>query len=1165
MSLQTGKPEGSREPYGPQQVVRAESGFAYGAVNADIHVFGDGLPLYLLENWRPAPETDASWLQEQPSRMLNSRFAVVGFTGRADELSQLRTWRESGPRLAARWLHGPGGQGKSRLAAQFAAESAAEGWKVVTATHGPGSVIPEPGSQDMRLDGFAGVLVIVDYADRWPPTHLTWLLSNAMLHQSAVPARVLLLARTVDPWPALRAGLINQQAGISTQFLEPLPSDESGRRAEMFEAARDSFATRYGVSTPAGIAPPGPMAGRDFGLTLAVHMAALVAVDAHVHGRQPPSDMAGLTIYLLDREHAHWGRLYGDGTHELDPTERTYLTPPGVMNRTVFTAALTGPLRLAAGKELLITLRLRPSPEQVIADHAICYPPASLDEQSVLEPLYPDRLAEDFLALTLPGHTSDYPAQTWASPTTTALLTRDGEDSSALWTPRAITFLAAASERWKHVAPRHLYPLLDRDPQLALDAGSAALTSLAALDDLPMELLEAIEARFPPSRHTDLDAGMAALTARLIRHCLATTDDLAEHARLYLVLAARQHNAGLYDQALEATEKQVAIFRRLVQANPATHEPDLADSLTSLGVALSKVGRREEALRPAEEALGVWRQLAQADPTAHEPHLARALSNCCGRLLEVGRREEALRPAEEAVELWRRLARADPAAHEARLATALPNLARVMSDVGRREEALRTVQEAVELWRRLARADPAIHEPGLASSLSSLGADLSEMGRRREAAAAHQQAVEIRRRLARTTPAAHEPDLATSLMNLGLTLWEVGEREEAIRAAEEALNTWRRLARTNPAAHEPRLAASLSSLGGLLAEARRWGDALEVHQQAVEIRRRLALMTPAAHEPDLAESLSNLGTALFEAGRREEALRVAQEAAELHRRLARELPAAHEPGLATSLSNLNGYLARMGRPEEALRVAQEVADLSRRLARELPAAHEPELAASLYNLGLTLARHDRRTEAAHVLAEAVQIYRRLADDAPITFEPDLMNALFNLGAILAEAGHLQDALEPQRQAAELCRRLVQTDPDHEPRLAWSLFNYGATLHQMRQWREALEPQQQAVDAYRRLARVEPATYEPRLVPSLTNLGQNLIKLKQWKQATHAIEEAIAVARRLAETDPGTHNESLVGLLILDARIRVGGRRDILGAWQAAKEAFHINLQGDLPR
>ncbi|WP_433796793.1 hypothetical protein [Actinoplanes sp. CA-252034] len=36
-----------------RQVVRAEGGFAYGAVGADIHVFGDGRPLYLLESWRP--------------------------------------------------------------------------------------------------------------------------------------------------------------------------------------------------------------------------------------------------------------------------------------------------------------------------------------------------------------------------------------------------------------------------------------------------------------------------------------------------------------------------------------------------------------------------------------------------------------------------------------------------------------------------------------------------------------------------------------------------------------------------------------------------------------------------------------------------------------------------------------------------------------------------------------------------------------------------------------------------------------------------------------------------------------------------------------------------------------------------------------------------------
>lgn len=213
-------------PPSVQQNVTAVGGFAYGVVGASVHVFGDGLPLYVLEEWRPPADTDPEFLRELPSRMLNARFAVVEFTGRQDELADLHRWCRDGPRLAARWLHGPGGQGKSRLASRFAAEAVDAGWKVITATHGPGSVLPPPGSQDLRADGAAGLLLIVYYADRWPPTHLAWLLSNAVLHQSWVRTRVLLLARTADAWPALRASLTNQQAGTSTQYLRPLEPDE---------------------------------------------------------------------------------------------------------------------------------------------------------------------------------------------------------------------------------------------------------------------------------------------------------------------------------------------------------------------------------------------------------------------------------------------------------------------------------------------------------------------------------------------------------------------------------------------------------------------------------------------------------------------------------------------------------------------------------------------------------------------------------------------------------------------------------------------------------------------------------------------------------------------------------------------------------------------------
>lgn len=75
----------------------------------------------------------------------------------------------------------------------------------------------------MRLDGAAGLLVVVDYADRWLLTNLTWLLKNALLHQPGVLTRVLMVARTADAWPAVRGILDTYQAGTSSQVLGPWP------------------------------------------------------------------------------------------------------------------------------------------------------------------------------------------------------------------------------------------------------------------------------------------------------------------------------------------------------------------------------------------------------------------------------------------------------------------------------------------------------------------------------------------------------------------------------------------------------------------------------------------------------------------------------------------------------------------------------------------------------------------------------------------------------------------------------------------------------------------------------------------------------------------------------------------------------------------------------
>ena len=180
--------------------------------------------------------------------------------------------------------------------------------------------------------------------------------------------------------------------------------------------------------------------------------------------------MAGLSAYLLDRERKHWTLLYENRIEGLD-----FQTPPSVMNHVTFTAALTGATTHPRGTTILNSLNLELPPGRLLTDHATCYPPA--EPGTVLEPLYPDRLAEDFLALMMPGHPADYPAQSWAASTATMLLARHGDQRApADWTPRAVTFLASAAHRWPHLGLDYLFPLLLDDPQLAVDAGSAALT-----------------------------------------------------------------------------------------------------------------------------------------------------------------------------------------------------------------------------------------------------------------------------------------------------------------------------------------------------------------------------------------------------------------------------------------------------------------------------------------------------------------------------------------------------------------------------------------------------------------------------------------------------------------------------------------------------------------
>jgi len=75
----------------------------------------------------------------------------------------------------------------------------------------------------------------------------------------------------------------------------------------------------------------------------------------------------------------------------------------------------------------------------------------------VLEPLYPDRLGEDFVALTTPGHKNPiYPPDPWADATLARLLSvsesENGLRGSPPWALSVNALLDEIGSRWPHIA-----------------------------------------------------------------------------------------------------------------------------------------------------------------------------------------------------------------------------------------------------------------------------------------------------------------------------------------------------------------------------------------------------------------------------------------------------------------------------------------------------------------------------------------------------------------------------------------------------------------------------------------------------------------------------------------------------------------------------------------
>lgn len=973
-------------------------------------------------------------------RALSWNSVLTKLRGRDAELHELLGWATDDSRpVAMRVVSGPGGAGKTRLAAEAVLALRRAGWTA--------GFLPRAATSAVRLEGVGarGLFLAVDYPEEYPDQVIGDLVSSlASEDGSARPVRVLLLSRRdVGRWEHIGRRLRGRFDAMDLRGAAALPVATA---RDILADAADGLADLMGLPLPS-------LKGADSWLSPVPdepeRRLPLFAAAAGLHAVLAPSNAFGLggAQLMSDLARRELDRVQG---MSLRLGLRNQLDADSDDGLARFLALATSNGFGLDGQAILEMQALEVVPERsprgvLKALRSTGWWQADSLGEGRLAPLAPDRLAAAFMARVL--------------------LSKDANGTGLA----ELLWVGA-----RHAARGRGAAYGDAVSRLGHDLQAIVPELRATFEALLLEMLQDNPDRaqhFLDVAQSERTVFSARFAIRVLEVARPSVTDPVSKAVLLSNLSAYLSQLGNRWQALEIGREALAIRRSLAGDGSPVTAWDLAASLNNVACFLGDLDQPEEAAALCAEAVDLRRSLLAERPPPFgrsenfEQDLADALNNLATFQAELGWRGEALATIEEAAAVCRTVPTGSGESLRATLALVTENLSKRLAAVDRRDAAVAAALEACDLRRELAQMRPDAYQQSLATSLQTYSDRLCELGEHAEALGPANEALAIYRFLSADGSAAFVHRLAGTLNNLASLQLNLGVSSAALEAAEEAVQLHRSLAETESIELSPDLALALETQSSALSCEGRHFEALETILESVGIRRSLVARLPKVHLPALASGLGNLAVLGLGCGQNELALETAEEATEISRSLAASEPEVHGAFLARALNTLAGCLSESGDQEAALEAARESVDRYRSLAGAGSATVAPDLAMSLETCAKCLNDLGRFAEAVQCGEEAGAIHRHFTASLPEAAFPALARSLASLSCYQLNAGQPHSAVLAAREAVGIGRKLLPSRPE----LAFFLTVLAEALTEAGETEEAIAASEEAAVRYRALA------------------------------------------------------------------------------------------------